>query len=193
VWGLANDDSHDVNETRRRAMAWNMINSRTTAAVDVLEALRGGHFYSVMRLDEKPTAALTDIEAIEFKDATLTIRCTGAIPDSFEFFGQDGIIKKTVRDTLTGTYTFDKTDTYVRALVWSPRHSFYLNPILRWDGVHLPAPSARINRPATWLLRLSIVAAYGFVSTAMLRKPRPRPSDTTSQQPDVQDVDRNLA
>lgn len=170
VWGLANDDSHDVTEVRRRAMAWNMVNASTTSEADIIAALRGGHFYAVMRLDEKPAADLTSIAAIEFKDGTLTLRCTGALPDAFEFFGQDGIIKKTVRDSLTASYTFRESDSYVRALIWTPRHAFYLNPILRWDGARLPAPAARIDQLATWLLRLSLVAVGALAAVAILRK-----------------------
>lgn len=169
VWGLGNDDSHDLTETRRRAMAWNMVNAATSSEADIIAALRGGHFYSVMRLDDNLTTELTNIAAIEFKDGTLTLRCTGPIP-AYEFFGQGGIIKKTVRDNLTASYTFDESDTYVRVIIWSPRHVFYLNPILRWDGAHLPAPVARINQPATWLMRLSILAVGGLIAAAILRK-----------------------
>jgi hypothetical protein len=176
VWGLANDDTHDTNEPRRFAMAWNMIDAPTTSRTDIIEALRGGHFYAVMRLDDNLTAELTNITAIEFKDGTLTLRCTGAIP-AFEFFGQNGEIRKTVRDSLTASYTFDERDTYIRTIIWSPRHVIYLNPILRWDGAQLPAPVANINEPATWLMRLSIVAAGGFAATALLRRRGPTYSE----------------
>ncbi len=72
-----------------------MVNAPTASDADVIDALRKGHFYAVMRLDTEPTADLTVLENVEFKDGTLTITCSGRIP-AFEFFGQGGVVKKTV-------------------------------------------------------------------------------------------------
>lgn len=162
VWGFANDDGHDLEEPTRLGRSWSMLAAPTSSASDVVEALRGGHFYATLRFDHDPAAELTNIETVEFKDGTLTITCTGALA-MFEFFGQDGVLKKTVRDTLTGSYTFDAADTYIRTIVWAPRHAIYLNPVLRWDGEGLPAPAARINEAATWLMRLAVVASGACV------------------------------
>jgi hypothetical protein len=156
VWGLADDDTHDVDDPRRFAIGWNMVNAASASRGDIVEALRGGHFYAVNRLDDNPTAALTTVTSVEVTDDTLTITCAGATPE-FEFFGQDGYIRQTTRHTLTASYTFDPTDTYIRAIIWAPRYAIYLNPILRWDGAHLPMPVAAINQPATWLLRLTVL------------------------------------
>ena len=51
-----------------------------------------------------------------------------------QFFGQGGVVKKVVREVLTGSYKFDATDTYIRTIIWTPRQVIYLNPIIRWDG-----------------------------------------------------------
>jgi hypothetical protein len=141
----------------------------------VLEALRKGYFYSVVRRNEEPTADLTVLENVEFNDGTLTITCSGRIP-AFEFFGQGGVVKKTVRDQLTASYTFDASDTYVRTIIWSPRHVYFLNPILRYDGAGLPAPVATINQVATWTWRLACVA-LGLVF--MYRRRRHRLSEAS--------------
>ena len=169
VWGLANDDTHDVGEPRRFAMAWNMIASPTPSEPDVLAALRGGHFYGVMRLDDDLQAAVTKIDNITFNGGTLTIACSGAVP-AFEFFGQDGVIKKTVRDTLTASYTFTPDDTYIRTTIWAPRLVIYLNPIIRYDGVALPAPRPQINQMATWTMRAAVAAGLAGWLAARRRR-----------------------
>jgi hypothetical protein len=191
VWGLANDDIHDLEDPRRMARAWNMVNAATASEADVIDALRKGYFYAVLRLEDDPTAELTALEHVEFKDGTLTITCSGRSP-AFEFFGQGGVIKKTVRDRLTASYTFDATDTYIRTIIWSPRRVFYLNPILRWDGSQLPAPAATVNQPATWTLRLAFV---GLVSTLIVirRKRRERRLSKTGPGEAAADADRRSA
>ena len=171
VWGLANDDSHDISEPRRFAMAWNMISSPTSSQSDVIDALRGGHFYAVMRLDDTPNAPVTRVDNVAFRDGTLTITCSGAIP-AFEFFGQNGVIRKTVRDVLTASYTFQPDDTYIRTIIWAPRLVIYLNPVIRYDGTHLPSRQPSVNQPATWAMRLSILGAV--LSIIWRRKRRRR-------------------
>ena len=173
VWGMANDDNHDTTDEARLGLSWNMVAAPTAARTDVIEALRAGRFYSMTRLNDQPTADLTNIEAVEFKDGTLTITCTGAIP-AFEFFGQNGVVRRTVRDTLTASYTFGDADTYIRPVILSPRRVIYLNPILRWDGIHIPTPMATVDQPATWVMRLSVVAAAAFVVVIRRRWRAPR-------------------
>ncbi len=173
VWGMANDDNHDTTDEARLGLSWNMVAAPTASRTDVIEALRAGRFYSIARLNDHPAADLTNIETVEFKDGTLTITCTGAIP-AFEFFGQNGVVRKTVRDTLMASYTFDATDTYIRPVILSPRRAIYLNPILRWDGTHIPRPMATVDQPATWVMRLSVVAAGVLVAVIRRRWRAPR-------------------
>ena len=129
--------------------------------------------HSITRLTDQAAADLTNIDAVEFKEGTLTITCTGAIP-MFEFFGQNGVVRKTVRDTLVASYTFDDTDTYIRPVILAPRRVIYLNPILRWDGTHIPAPMATVDQPATWVMRLSVVATGVLVVVIRRRWRAPR-------------------
>jgi hypothetical protein len=157
VWGLANDDGHDITDPLRMAIAWNMVNAPSASAADMIDALRAGHAYSVLRLNTHPEAEITELTGVEFKDRTLTITCTGA-PSDFAFTGQNGTLRTIAPNTLTGSFTFAESDTYIRATIWSPRRMIFLNPIVRYDGVRLPTPVASVNRAATWLIRLAFVA-----------------------------------
>ncbi len=47
VWALGDDDSHDITDPRRFAVAWTMIDAPSGEAADVLAALRVGRSYAV--------------------------------------------------------------------------------------------------------------------------------------------------
>jgi hypothetical protein len=173
VWGLANDDGHDITEPDRMAIAWNMVKAPSASANDVIAALRDGHFYAVLRLNKHPEAELTELSSVEFKNGTLTITCTGA-PADFQFSGQGGADRYVARNVLTASYTFTGDDPYIRATVHSPRRMIFLNPIVRYDGVRLPAPTASADQTATWLIRLSFVAAGMIAAAVLLRGRSPR-------------------
>ncbi len=61
---------------------------------------------------------------------------------------------------MSASYTFTGDDTYIRTVIESPRAHLYLNPVLRYDGIRLPAPSGSVNPTGSWLQRggLLIVA-----------------------------------
>src|SRR5262245_42312253 len=49
VWGIANDDTHDLRDAGRAAVAWNMIDAPTASTADIVAALRAGRSYAVSR------------------------------------------------------------------------------------------------------------------------------------------------
>jgi len=159
VWALANDDTHDLADPARTAMAWNMIDAASPSTRDVVDALRAGRTYAVSRTSETTSGVQTVIAGIEFSDGTLLVTCAGE-PSTFNFVGQDGVIRKTVKNAMSASYAFTGDDTYIRTVIESPRALLYLNPVLRYDGMRLPAPSASVNVTGTWLQRagLPIVA-----------------------------------
>jgi len=87
-----------------------------------------------------------------------------------------------VKNALSASYTFAPEDTYIRAVVETPRTTLYLNPVLRFDGVSVPAPSARMNVGLTWIMRGTLGAAGSVLLVVGLRRRR-RPARSASAKP----------
>ncbi len=158
VWALGNDDTHDLSDQGRTAMAWTMINAPSPAAADIVDALRAGRAYTVSRTNDTASAIETKVGTVRFGDGTLAVSCVGEL-STFLFVGQNGVIRKTVKDAMNAAYTFRGDDTYIRTVIKSPRTAMYLNPVLRYDGGPPPAPAATVDIARTWLLRGTIALA----------------------------------
>jgi hypothetical protein len=173
VWGLGNDDSHDVNDTRRMGTAWTMVNARSTAVDEVVSALRDGRHYAVRLPDaEEPGAKETELVSVDFADGRLMIRCSGA-PATIVFIGQGGTVRKTVYNDLAADYAFTPQDTYVRGVIYAPRRVIYLNPVLRYDGSHVPTPVATVDQAGTWLLRITLLLGTALLLAVVYRRRLP--------------------
>src|SRR5262245_4241343 len=88
VWGIGNDDTHDLDDPRRTAMAWTMINASTNTLPDIVEALRSGRAYAVSRTNEIASAVETVLDGVTVSDRTMTVSCVGE-PSTFLFVGQN--------------------------------------------------------------------------------------------------------
>jgi len=149
VWALANDDAHDVTNLRRTFIAWNMIDAPSPSAADIIGALGQGRSYAASLVGNKADAAL---KSVEVRDATITISSTG-VPATYLFVGQEGAVRGTANQVMEATYTFAATDTYIRTVIRTPNMVMYVNPIIRYDGIRLPALAATIDEASTWLRR----------------------------------------
>lgn len=162
VWALANDDTHDLTDRDRSAVAWTMIDAPSASTADIVDALRAGRAYAVSRTIRSAPAVETVLQGFEFRDATLLVTSAGE-PSTFTFVGQNGLIRKTVTDATSAAYTFATDDTYIRTVIRSPSTTMYLNPVLRYDGVRLPDPAASVAVGATWLQRGLLLGAGAAV------------------------------
>lgn len=169
VWALANDDTHDLEDPARTAVAWNMINAPSAATSEITDALRQGRAYAVARTNDIASAVDTVVDRIEFHEGTLVVSCAGE-PSTFLFVGQNGILRKSVKGVTTASYSFAGNDSYIRTVVRSPRTTMFLNPIVRYDGVQLAGTSASVNVAGTWLMRGSV--AIGGVLFILIRRER---------------------
>jgi hypothetical protein len=172
VWAVGNDDTHDLNNLRRTAVAWTMIDAATPSTHDVIAALRAGRSYAVMRTNEIASAVETTLADVQFEDGRLTVTCDGE-PSTFLFIGQNGAVHKTVQDTLRAEYTFQPMDTYVRTVIRAPRTAMYLNPVLRHAGSSFTPPAATVDTAGTWLLRGASATAGCLLLYAMRERRRP--------------------
>ena len=110
---------------------------------------------------------------------TLTVTVTGE-PTTFDFIGQNGVVRRTVEEALSASYTFEPADTYIRTAIRAPRTTMYLNPVVRYDGV-LPLPTATVDVVKTTVLRAAfVVAVLGGLALLYLRRVRPRTATGSS-------------
>jgi hypothetical protein len=159
VWAVANDDAHDVTNLRRTFIAWNMIDAPSPSARDIISALRQGRSYAVSLVGNNADAALARVEVHE---SSMTIASTG-VPATYLFVGQDGVVRGTANQVMEATYTFAATDSYIRTVIRTPNMVMYVNPVLRYNGVALPAPAAGVDSTSTWLHRLVILLVSAVV------------------------------
>jgi len=124
---------------------------------DRVAALRQGRTYAVSLVGSKPDASL---KSVDVTGATMTVSSAG-VPATYLFVGQDGAIRGTANQAMEASYTFAATDTYIRTVIRTPNVVMYINPVLRYDGGRLPAPSAAVYTTSTWLHRaiIFIIAA----------------------------------
>lgn len=164
VWAVANDDIHDLTDARRLAAGWNMIDASTPSTDAIVDALRVGRTYAVLRTGALDGPDATRLSALEVRNGEMSVHLTGAA-STVTFIGQNGEVRHTERDVTTASYTLTAADTYVRTVVTSPQSTLFLNPVLRWDGQHLPAPHATVNAAATWTQRIAVLAACALLLT----------------------------
>ncbi len=180
VWALGNDDAHDVTNLRRTFIAWNMIDAPSTSTADIVGALRAGRSYAVSLVGNSPDAQLTSVDV---DHDTLTVASSG-VRATYIFIGQDGAIRGTEDQVREATYTFAATDTYIRTVIRTPNMVLYLNPVMRYDGVRLPARTADVDAAATWLHRVVVALLSAFVVFLLWRRPsaaRPRPEPSSNE------------
>jgi len=168
VWALANDDTHDADDPHRIGIGWNMIDAPSTSTPDIVEALKEGRSYAVLRTGALDAANITSLDGVDVTDSTMTVKLRGA-RSNIAFIGQDGIVRKHVSDVAAASYTLSDADTYVRAVVTSPQTVLYLNPVIRWDGSRLPAPAASVDVAWTWIQRGGTVVGAALLVLARLR------------------------
>ena len=172
VWGMANDDTHDLTDPRRTAAGWNMVDAATAEPSAIVDALGAGRSYSVLRTGEIEAANATTLDDVQLQNATLTVSVSGAA-STFEFIGQDGALRATIKDTLSASYTLSGSDTYVRTVVTTPQTVLYLNPVVRYNGGRLSAPVATVDVARTWMLRASIgLGTLAIAAVAVARRRR---------------------
>jgi hypothetical protein len=130
-------------------------------------------------------AVVTDVR---FASGTLTVTHDGP-PSTIEFVGQNGAIKRTVKNALSAGYTFQPQDTYVRTVIRTPKTTLYLNPVLRYDGAGMHPPTAVVDEGRTWALRAACFAA----AVATLWLVRRRTSTAAATPPGLPTTDQETA
>ena len=169
VWGIANDDTHDLRNAGRLGVAWTMIDAPSTKADDLVAALKAGRSYAVWRSNQQAAAQDSALAEVHFSNGTLSVSSVGD-PATYVFVGQHGSVRKTIRGVHAASYTFTPEDTYIRTIIQTPRTEMFLNPVFRYDGATLPSPRATYDMGGTWTLRGAAMATFGLVWVTWRRR-----------------------
>lgn len=166
AWIVADDDCHDISKPGETGESWTMVNADTKRCKDVMSALRTGRSYGV-----KGTDGVNDhyLKQVIVRDSMVTFVVDDTASE-IKLFGQNGVLRKTQCNTDSISYTFTPTDTYIRALVQFPSQELFLNPIVRYDGKHIPHNNntSSVNFWRTLRVRTEIFAIWILGMTLVL-------------------------
>jgi hypothetical protein len=160
-------------------------NERTTnerTASGIYAALRAGRHYGVRGANATNDNPLQSVVVHSSTDGTalgrspsdtlgntlgdtMTVRLHHAA-DSIVFIGQRGIVRQTSYHAASASYLLKPEDTYIRTVIYNPHSTLYLNPVLRYDGIHPPNEPeilATVNIAVTWAFRAACGAGYGIL------------------------------
>jgi hypothetical protein len=166
VFVMADDDSHEMTNIKDVCSSFNMINTDLVKD-SVLKALKTGRSIAVKfnirsyKTNEEKRAALAKLPVINgiiFKNDTLSIRLNQTVK-TIKFIGQQGIEKIRMTDSSTGSCFFSNLDTYIRTEIECYDGTIYfLNPLIRWDGIRLTYYAPSVNVLKTWGWRLAFIS-----------------------------------
>ena len=181
VFVMADDDSHNMTDIKDICSAYNLTNTDPIKD-SVLKALSTGRSIAVKfnissyKTNEEKRAALAilpEINAIIFNNDTLSIRINQPIK-TIKFIGQDGVEKIRMTNSSVGFCFFGKEDTYLRTEIECYDGTIYfLNPLIRWDGIKLTYYSPSVNVLETWVWRsvlIIIVLIICIMTSVMIHK-----------------------
>lgn len=173
-WIIADDDEHDLDPKYDMGLSWTMVKAPSKSRAEVLAALRAGHTYGVL--------GRNGVNDILVRDVALhgDTLCVSTQPGArtFRFVGQDGVVLKTVQDSMQARYVIQPRDSYVRTEIVTAHTRMFLNPIVRYSGNAPARPVATFNEVGTWegrgLLALWALLLIGvpWLSIAAWRRSR---------------------
>jgi hypothetical protein len=178
VFVMADDDSHKLNDIKEVGISFNLINTDLVSD-SVLKALVTGRSVAVKfnvspyKTNEEKRVALfklPQISDIIFRSDTLSVILNQPVK-TIRFIGQGGWDKAVISDSSKGSCNFSPQDTYIRTEIECYDGTMYfLNPLLRWDGIRLTYYSPSVNVLATWVWRsaLIIIVLIIIMSSVMI-------------------------
>jgi hypothetical protein len=170
VWGMAADDGHAQTETdagSHLGIGAVVIHTAERTPGAVLRALHEGRFHSLYtRQNEGPIA----LELYEIEDGKLHVRI-GERASVIRFYGPHGDLRYQDSGRTEASYELAADDPYIRVEVIAHGAVLYLNPVIRWDGVALPAPAARLLVGRTWAVRGAGAVALALLCWLGYRRP----------------------
>jgi hypothetical protein len=152
---IGDDDAHDVSNPDEIGHRTTYIHSASLKADSIIQAVKEGKAFGadIFRPPdetlEQKIARLKEIaklNRVDISGDTLWVEVDRAASE-FRFIGQEGALRKSVKDSPSALYVIQPGDTYIRTEITFPNQDiFYLNPVIRYDG-NTPSnpPLARID------------------------------------------------
>lgn len=163
IYGIGNDDSHDVRKPGEVGVVWTMVNTLDTQAPAVLAALRRGAMYVVAGVRDSSPAALRDLTVT---GDTIRARFDRPMTD-LRVITDRGAVRDSTGNTSEVVYVMQRDDHYARIVATSPAGTLYLNPVIRGDGA-LAARGVPAIRPLASLFARGGALALWLGSVALL-------------------------
>jgi len=170
---MGNDDSHDVSNPLEVGHRCTFIHSPSLIGDSIISALKMGRAFgaNIYRPDGETMAEKAgkakDIAKLEYlKMAGDTLRVKVDRKSNFiRFIGQGGRVRQITRQSDSAMYVLKPEDTYIRTeILFHDRNMFYLNPVVRYDGVFPSNPSrASIDITRSWISWILSWATLVFI------------------------------
>ena len=171
VYGIGDDDTHNVMNTNEVGRFFTMINTHDMSADSVYSALDRGCAYTVEFHPyhneplETKTAKMHDelyhLTRCELIGDSLVIETSAPYIQTADFIGQDGKVLRHQENVWKATYTIQPSDTYVRVkLMVHNMTYFYLNPITRHAS---PTPVDQNTAEINWAMTVMCYIVYLIV------------------------------
>lgn len=168
TWVLGDDDTHDIYE-EATFQRWTMVFSPARNTDTLLKSMKYGKHYAVVSRDQSFNNHFIACKKVDKN----SFECVFASPvDSILCIGQNGKVRKYAVHTNRIRLTFTPQDTYIRIVAKDKNTEFYLNPLMRYDGVRVPLNTylkAEKNEIKTWLFRLCMLLVI-LLSVFLIRK-----------------------
>ncbi len=180
VYGIGDDDTHNVLNANEVAKYFTMINTRDTKADSIFDALDRGCAYTVEFHPhynepfedkvEKMHTELFHLTRCELVGDTLFIETNAPSIQMIDFIGQDGKVLKHTEYCQQAWYVIQPEDSYVRPTLRVHNMTyFYLNPITRHTTPTPTDPStAEINWAQTLLFYCCIYSNYHYINSKII-------------------------
>jgi hypothetical protein len=178
VFIMADDDAHELTNINEICSSFNLINSDLVKD-SVLNALGSGrsigvkfNIGSIQTCEEKVAALrkLPKICNISFRNDTLSVSLNMEV-NTIKFIGQSGKEKKEITDTSSGSCYFSKQDTYLRTEIECRDGTIYfLNPVFRYNGIHLADYALVFDTFKTWGLRSAVICFLPLIALIWFRR-----------------------
>ncbi|MBN2090551.1 hypothetical protein JW964_13135 [candidate division KSB1 bacterium] len=159
IWAMSNDDSHSMHRNWQTGVCWTMIHAQSNQKENILEALHNG---AMIAVKGKKGVNDNSLKKFSIDNNRLTIELDHPA-NEISFYGQEGVIRKIVRNQKKAELDLILKDTYVRTEIQNEYTTMLLNPIVRFDGESLPIFSATVNRTMTWVQKVAFIFAFYFL------------------------------